>query len=208
MVRYGYGLKMSMGFVAFFVLAGIFLSFISDTAPGGSYMIMVAGMWPVQMVCSLGTSNFVRSSPWKRPAETTAPALLSAINFLALYLIVILTYLPRLATADAQETVVCAGEMIIVGATTAVMLVFSGMAYKYMVGATIIFFISYLMIITFSNIFKLWLAANSEISFFGGVLIGLGLIVAGTIAEYAIACLLYKRPMSKNAQFGGLRKYL
>ena len=28
MVRYGYGLKMSMGFVAFFVLAGIFLSFI------------------------------------------------------------------------------------------------------------------------------------------------------------------------------------
>lgn len=207
MMRYGYGLKMSIGFVAFFVLAGITLSFVSETAPGGAYMIMVAGMWPDQMICSLGTANFVRSSPWKRSAETAAPTLLGFLNFLACYLIVFLTCLLRFA-AGAQESAAIAGDMIIVGTLTALMMVFCGMAYKYMVAATIIFFAAYLMLVTFSNMFKLWLVEHSSMPFFAGALIGLAEIVAGAVAEYAITCVLYKRPMSKNAQFAGLRKYL
>ena len=208
MIRYGYGLKMSMGSVAFFVLVGIWLSFISETAPGGAYMIMIAGMWPVQMIGSLGTANFVRSSPWKKSAETAAPALISFLNFLACYLLVFLTYLPRLAAADAQERVSIAGDMIIIGAVTAVMMIFCGMAYKYMVAATVVFLAVYLTITTCSNVFKFWLIENNPIPFFGGVLIGLLEIVAGAAAEYAIACLIYKRPMSKIAQFAGLRKYM
>ncbi|MBD5555722.1 MAG: hypothetical protein HDQ95_10405 [Roseburia sp.] len=206
MMRYGYGLKTSIGFVAFFVLAGVLLSFVSETAPGGAYMIMVAGMWPVQMICSLGTANFVRSSPWKRPAETAAPTLLSFLNFLACYLIVFLTYLPRFA-AGAQSADI-AGDMIIIGALTALMMVFCGMAYKYMVAGTIIFFAAYLTIMTFSNVFKPWLIEHSSMHFFTGALIGLAEIIAGAAAEYAITCVLYKRPMSKSAQFAGLRKYL
>lgn len=206
-MRYGYGLKMSIGFVAFFVLAGILLSFVSEMTPGGAYMIMVAGMWPVQMICSLGTANFVRSSPWKRSVETTAPTLLGFLNFLACYLIVFLTCLPRFV-AGTQESTAIAGDMIIVGTLTALMMVFCGMAYKYMVAATITFFAAYLMIITFSNIFKFWLVEHSSMPFFVGALIGLAEIVAGAVAEYAITCVLYKRPMSKSAQFAGLRKYM
>ena len=205
-MRYGYGLKMSIGCVAFFLLAGIWLSFVAEMTPAGAYMIMVAGMWPVQMICSLGTANFVRSSPWKRSVETAAPSLLGFLNFLACYLIVFLTYLPRFA-AGAQGAGI-AGDMIIVGAMTALMMVFCGMAYKYMVAATIIFFASYFTIMTFSNVFTPWLIEHSSMHFFTGALIGLAEIVAGALAEYAITCALYKRPMSKSAQFAGLRKYL
>lgn len=206
-MRYGYGLKMSIGCVAFFLLAGILLSFVSETTLQGAYMIMVAGMWPVQMICSLGTANFVRSSPWKRSVETAAPTLLGFLNFLACYLIVFLTYLPRFA-AGTQESASIAGDMIIVGAMTALMMVFCGIAYKYMVAGTIIFFAAYLTIMTFSNVFKPWLIEHSSMPFFVGVMIGLAEIVAGAVAEYAITCVLYKRPMSRGAQFADLRKYL
>lgn len=207
MMRYGYGLKTSIAFVIFFLLAGILLSLVSEMAPVGAYMILAAGMWPEQVIGSLGTSGFVRSSPWKRSVETMAPTLLGFLGLLVCYLIIFLTCLLRFA-ADTQESAAIAGDMIIAGAVAALIMAYSGMAYKYMVAGTVMFLATYLMLTTFSDFFKLWLVANVQISFFAGALIGLAELAAGAVAEYAIACLLYKRPMSKNAQFAGLRKYL
>lgn len=209
MLRYAFGSKTCAVMGVIFLTIGILLKFlpINASAMGatGVLFISINGMWTMQLVSSLGVSSMVRSSHWAKAMETSIPTLVGFVSFLATYLLIFCLNLPYLSNAGEEKMEIMMGKMILAGTLSFILMVYSGIAYKFFVVGSILFLaVFYLggLNMPFTFISGLSLSIN----FGQATLIGFLEIVLGALAQYGISCLLYKRPLTKNAQMRQLQK--
>lgn len=207
MLRYTFGTKMCIGLMALFMVMGIALSLIhTDRTTPGTYLLLVVGMWPVQLIYSMNVSRQVQTSPWKKAMETSIPTLISFVGLFACYLVAILIKLPQLGNASEEELGYMAAEMIFSGTLLMILMLYCGLAYKFFILSTVIFFVMYLgMTIAYNMI--IWTTAI-RFSFGAAVVIGMLEIVIGALLQYGVSLLVYRYPLAKRAQLRGLQKYM
>lgn len=209
MLGYTFGIRQSVVFMVLFTVFGIVTCLRKGNLGSmGGFFIILMGMWPVQLIQSLPGSQMVQASPWKKALQTWVPAMMGLVCFVAGYLIVLLLRLPGSASADAAELSRMSGELLLVGASTFLMMLYCGAAYKFMVVSTVLFLVLYLGGTMAYNIIFVIFERPLSISLQAAAVIGLLEIVAGAFAQYGISLLLYKYPVSKHAQFRQLQKYM
>lgn len=212
-MRYAYGIKMNCISAGLFALAG--LLYIVEGKSGnnglvGSYFWICIGMIPVQLIQSLNAANFVQSSPIKKKMQTSIPVMLSLASMMAMYLAEVLLY-GIMVWANPGRAAEISGSLVLMAILGALLLLYLGACYKCFVVATFCL-ISLL-------VFWMWGVINGvlvpkamfgswNISFGLAVLMGFGILIAGSAAEYLLTLLLYKKPVAKMAQAAPLRKEL
>lgn len=209
MLGYTFGIRQSVVFMVLFTVFGIVTCLRKGNLGSmGGFFIILMGMWPVQLIQSLPGSQMVQASPWKKALQTWVPTLIGFVCFVAGYLIVLLLRLPGSINADAAELSRMSGEMLLMGTTAFLLMVYCGAAYKFMVASTVIFLVLYMGGTMAYNIIFVIFERSLNISVQAAAVIGLIEIVAGAFAQYGISLLLYKYPISKHAQFRQLQKYM
>lgn len=204
MMRYCFGLKSCLiGMILFFAV-GLLMHLVpaADLAIPNFFLMLVI-IWPSQLIYSLSVSDMIGTSPKKKEMQTMIPALVCGSFAVAIYLL-----MSVLAFGHRNEGTAKSG--LLIGALCAcTILLYASAAYKFFIGSTIVFFIIYGGI---GRIQFLRLASESVQNFFdalpyeAAVGIGLLMILAGVLAEYAISVLIYRFPLTKRAQMRGLQK--
>ena len=103
LLRYTFGMKMCIGLGVVFLLCGVAMSLMpEELGLSGSFFLIATAMWATQLFYSLSVSSLVQSSPYKKAAQTSMPAIISFLSFLGSYAVILLLKLPRLQTANAE----------------------------------------------------------------------------------------------------------
>ena len=162
----------------------------------GSVFLFCAVMFPTQMLIS-----------YKKALQTSIPAKISACG--GLLMLAWATLLKGIAYATGNISGNLGWQLLQIGIWMFFLMIFNGVCYKF-------FIIS--LIIMYSLMFGLGMSAGMASFGKGGMMSGMvqihpvlavvldiGLILLGALAEYGIASLFYKFPLSKSA-FGAAMK--
>lgn len=205
-------LKYSYGVVGGAIYAGIFLvlgicGVMLPTFLGlyTSMLILIAGMWVMQLFYSFGVSKLIRTSIWMKKIETSTSALINVVVTLGLYLVIVVMKLLMIGGADEQQIEYMSNELMLLGIFAFAMMVSSATAYKYFVGTMLLFWV---VCVPIGGLHMRTLEVSLGISFPVAVVLGVLGIIAGGLAQYGIALLFYKYPPSKWAQTNALQKYM
>lgn len=204
LLPYTYGKFTNIFMCVVLLFCGIAASMFGLLSAMGMYLLVASGMCMVQMLYSVSVSDMVQTSPWKKPIQTSVSAWMSFIGFSAAYLISFLLQLVRISNHPDER--VMAGNVLLVGGVVApLMMIYIGLALKYFVRATVLFFAAIWGLMYYVQSFS----PNEAKAPFGVcVAVGFGLIVAGALAQYGITLLVYRKPVAKRSQLVGLRKAL
>lgn len=218
-LRYGYGIGMSLIQGALFLLMGG-LFFVMDVTSFGSafqrgffgnFMFMCIGMLPAQVLYSLSAVSMVQASPMKKKLQTAVPTAITWVSMTFLYLVTALMRGIVVLMQPERLSEVCI-ELVALGVIIAFLMLYTGVAYKYFLAITIFFALSFWLIFFYRSWMISWwnLFGTNEntFSFVLAVVTGLTCIAAGGIGEYLLSLLVYRAPMSKMAQMAPLRKEL
>lgn len=209
MLRYAFGIKICVVCMVLFFILGIVFLYLPTQIAGsfGGLMVVLGAMWVQQLIFSLPAANMVQASPWKKALQTSIPALLGLLGSLLLYVVVTLISALQLLGADEAGRQIVANGLLIDGIYIFLLLVYSGVAYKWFIAATVGFFVAFY---TVTGVFNVMSAVGSlpELSFAAAAGIGGLCMIVGALAEYGLSLLFYKAPLSKRAQMRGLQKYM
>lgn len=209
LLRYTFGIRTCLICMVLFLVIGV-LGFCLPAQIAGrmaGFFILLETLWAVQMIFSLNVSYMVQASPWKRALQTSVPALISFLCSLILYLLVVLlSGLCFLKAAPDEQQLLTEG-VLMNGILAFLLLVYSGVAYKWFIAATVAFFVAVYALIGAFNIVSM-MGGSIDLSFAGAAGIGILCIIVGALAEYGLSLLLYQVPVSKWAQMRGLQKYM
>ena len=207
LLRYAWGIKTTLLSGGIFFLLGL-LSFTMSVQTWylGGYLLMVLAVYPAQLLSSLTVSNLVQTSPWKKALQTSVPTALTAGAFALTYGGALIISLLRLnARPEMREDMV----MILVLFAFEIFLImtYCGIAYKTYVLGTALFIIVFVI---GSSVIQIGaaLGAFRGVSVFGAACSGFAAMLLGSAVQYGLSLMLYKRALSKNAQYAGLRKYI
>ena len=207
LLRYAWGIKTTLLSGGIFFLLGL-LSFTMSVQTWylGGYLLMVLAVYPAQLLSSLTVSNLVQTSPWKKALQTSVPTALTAGAFALTYGGALIISLFRLnARPEMREDMV----MILVLFAFEIFLImtYCGIAYKTYVLGTALFSIVFVI---GSSVIQIGaaLGAFRGVSVFGAACSGFAAMLLGSAVQYGLSLMLYKRALSKNAQYPGLRKYI
>lgn len=207
LLRYAWGIKTTLLSGGIFFLLGL-LSFTMSVQTWylGGYLLMVLAVYPAQLLSSLTVSNLVQTSPWKKALQTSVPTALTAGAFALTYGGALIISLLRLnARPEMREDMV----MILVLFAFEIFLImtYCGIAYKTYVLGTALFIIVFVI---GSSVIQIGaaLGAFRGVSVFGAACSGFAAMLLGSAVQYGLSLMLYKRALSKNAQYPGLRKYI
>lgn len=206
MMRYTFGVKMCLVLGIIFFAIGIVMEFLAPPASvSGAMFLMVCGMWPAQLVYSLGVSDVIKTSKHAKAMETSIPTLICFVTFLVCYIIIVLFKLPHLSGATEEMMGYMVSELMMSSILAAVLMFFCGIAYKLFILASIIFLVAFCSLTTISEFGTM---LSPDISFGTAVIVGFAIVVAGALLQYGVSLLVYKVPLSKKAQLRGLQKYM
>lgn len=207
LLRYAWGIKTTLLSGGIFFLLGL-LSFTMSVQTWylGGYLLMVLAVYPAQLLSSLTVSNLVQTSPWKKALQTSVPTVLTAGAFALTYGGALIISLLRLnARPEMREDMV----MILVLFAFEIFLImtYCGIAYKTYVLGTALFIIVFVI---GSSVIQIGaaLGAFRGVSVFVAACSGFAAMLLGSAVQYGLSLMLYKRALSKNAQYPGLRKYI
>lgn len=207
LLRYAWGIKTTLLSGGIFFLLGL-LSFTMSVQTWylGGYLLMVLAVYPAQLLSSLTVSNLVQTSPWKKALQTSVPTALTAGAFALTYGGALIISLLRLnARPEMREDMV----MILVLFTFEIFLImtYCGIAYKTYVLGTALFIIVFVI---GSRVIQIGAALGvfRGVSVFVAACSGFAAMLLGSAVQYGLSLMLYKRALSKNAQYPGLRKYI
>lgn len=203
MLRYCFGLKSNLIGMGIFFALGLLTCLLPGDRSLPSFFLMVVVIWPVQMIYSLSVSDMIGTSPRRKAMQTSIPALISAAVAVPVFLLVaVLAFSQRSEGTAKSAILVCALYAFAI-------LIYAGVVYKFFIASTIGFCMFCLMM---GRIQYLRLTSESLQAFFDtlpyGAAVGIGLlmILAGVLAEYAVSLLIYRFPLAKRAQMRGLQK--
>ena len=212
LLRYCYGIKTNCIQAGVFLLTGVLLMALGDKNGElmGCYFWVTIGLLPAQLISSLSVSKMVQSSPMKKKIQTIIPVAVSLGCVLLIYLLESLVYGIRLLNGSGQEAEI-SGFLLAVAIMTALMLTYVGVALKHFVVSTLLFIsdVMYLYLMMGKREACLMKVLNSMDMPFGlAVLAGLGIILAGGLAQYLLTLLFYKAPLDRMGQPAFLRREL
>jgi hypothetical protein len=213
--RYGIQFKLQVGLIIFFLACGLIVEIASrgTNVLGGFYLVM-SGLFIVQMILSAGQSSIVQTSPYRKKLETMVPAVCGMIFCLLGYTVCVLmqTYFNYSGTGAVVSTteigrtmVSCDGALLLVIMMLFFLEIYMGIAYKFFLVGMIAMILGLCTIMTANNCADFAERLAQKLGFGGVVAVGYAMILLGTLIEYALLCLLYKRPYSKYA-FGSVMR--
>ena len=214
-IKLSYHLKVNLIIVGFlFLLALVYeiadLNVDLNSGMGGILLLIVA-MYPAQMIYSICGSQLAQSSPYKKAMMTSLPAVITFCCGILTYLLVIVTEAIR-AIRNPEAAEHCARLILLIGIVLMILNIYIGIAFRYFALSMIIllgfllgFYYCYPagIVIGRSTIVLPWLTG---ISMPVATAVGLCLAVLGSLLQYGISLLLYKRPISRTAIYGLLRQ--
>ena len=208
MLRYGHSIGLNMGMACFFFLLGVVIECVPvfRLRIWGDYMIIVNGMWMVQMLYSLNVAGLVQTSPWKKKLQTSVPMFLGFFGYALCYLVIVLLKLLELVRADAEQLATVPTMLIIDTVIGAWMMIYCGTAFKYYIPSTIIFI----------GVFYGWFfgeniprgLSQTALPIWAAIVMGYLILLAGALLQYGLARILYRKPLDKRGQFRGLQKFM
>ena len=207
-IKLSYNLKANLftfGFLFVMALVYEITNFVNGV---GAIMLLTMAMYPTQMIYSVCGSHLVQSSPHKKAIMTSLP---TAITFCC----GILAYLALIAIEGIRairnpESVEYNTRLILLGGMMLLYLnIYVSVAFKYfwvsviaMVGFMIGFY--YLVGIIGNGVIALsWF---SGITMPVAIAVGLCLAVLGSLLQYGVSLLVYKKPISRHAIYGLMRQ--
>lgn len=204
MMRYTYGMKMCV------IIAGICLLFgfaaeLFQVGITGALLFIVGGIWAIQLISSLGVSSMIKTSKYAKAIETAIPAWINFAIYFVCYVVVIACKLPRLFGASEEIIEHMVNELLVYGIAAVVIMVFCGIAYKLFVISTIAIFV---VCFGVNLLVGSSCLPDIKVSFGAAAVIGFVCLVVGALLQYGVSVLLYRVPLSKNAQLRGLQKYM
>lgn len=173
----------------------------------GTVLMIIAFMFPAQILYSLSVSNLVQSSPAKKRMQTAVPAAVTFAGVLGNYLACLVINLIFMAGHPERVGVIC-GETLMDAVFAAFTMIILGVTYKY-------FWASFLFgIVVFFDVRLFGFEINLDMGVSGGgayaiaAAAGFVLLLLGSLGQYGLSLLIYKTPMSKYAQSANLRKQM
>lgn len=220
LTRYGMSLKMNVGIGVLYFILGIILEvvwMISGRESGllnswnfdlGAVFLACSAMIPVQLFLSVDVAQLAQTSPLKKKLQTNMAALVSLVNNLLVFTLILLI---RLVWFFVQPEL---GGEAFAGLVPSVLfiffcLIYSPFLYKYFVATLFVlvgfvfcynFVVSYL---TYSGI-----ELFPQIPVMAQIPIYYVLIMGAAAINYGFSCILYRRPFSKNAFGAAMRPYM
>lgn len=210
LLRYSHGVRLSISIAAVLVMFAMAIEFVPVFKYSrilGDYLILANGMWLIQLLYSINFASLVQTSRWKKKLQTSVPAIVGFSGYALSYLFIIIIKLPGFVGADAGQRADISAMLFMDAVIGAGMMIYSGMAYKFFIPSTIIFFVMfyrwyYSTGSGMSNMpqidLPVWEAAGA----------GYLILVAGAMLQYGMTRLLYRFPLDKRGQGRGLHKYM
>lgn len=209
MIKYAYGIIMNLaamvmiggGGIAVWIVTGVNnVQFLSTAV----FFLALFPMFVVQIWYSMNSCELLRSSPWKKAADTSIPTLLTVCGMLPAYTIVAAATVARGGAGDAMQMF----SLLWMAVSAFLIMLLCGSCYKYFITSMIVFFLLYFGGSIVTSFYVQMSAFILRISAAAVIAIGYGLILAGGLGQYLLSCLFYKKNVSKLAQGAALRKYL
>lgn len=214
---YGISKTANLVFMAAFAVIGILLEVmtVADQAGGGGHFsgiytvldlgavfLFCAIMLPGQLATSLDVSLLAQASPYKKKLQTDIACALTMWSSLAAMAVIVIIRLIGAAVAPGQAEAIL-GQLPVAGTIGFVLILFSGVLYKFFVLSMIILYVIVfaggmgLGILDtmgkFSGMFGSGLPAAAS------VLLAFAFVLAGCGLQWLITRAAYKRPLSKYA---------
>lgn len=204
LLPYGYGVRSCVAGGVLMILIGCVMCLMRNEYIGymGTYFLIAAAMWPIQLLYSLEVPSMVQTSPWKKKGQTSAFSLLGVLGFSIANGIIFLTQLSRLQRNPAEEGI-ASGIMQVGSITALIIMVYLGTALKYFVISTIVFCCTIVPLLARMRDMQMQML---QIPFWVSAIVSFMVIFLGAVLQYGITRLLYRVPISKNSQFSALRK--
>ncbi len=209
MIKYAYGIVMNLaamvliaggGIAVWIVTGGNNVQFLNTAL----FFLALFPMFVVQIWYSMNSCELLRSSPWKKAADTSIPTLLTVCGMLPAYTIVAAATVARGGAGDAMQMF----SLLWMAVSAFLIMLLCGACYKYFVASMIVFFLLYFGGSVGTTFYMLMTEPILRLSAPAVIVIGYGFIFAGALGQYLLSCLFYKKNVSKLAQGAALRKYL
>lgn len=208
LIKYGFNLKQNIVACALFFVLGVIMEISSGgTNFVGCFYCVLVGMFALQMIVSTDLSTLVASSKLQRSLQTSVPVLTTfIIEFVLLTCVLGVKFFYFTTRPENRPAII--ESMVMFSVMCVLMFIYCGSCYKYFLVTTIVFFIGVVSsTLVVSEIMKNEIGAKLvEYGFFASVAICYGTLILGTLLQYGMTCLFYKKPLSKYAFKGLLQK--
>lgn len=216
LIFYGISKTMNLAFMAAFAVIGIVLEImiVVGQAGGGHFLgiysaldlgavfLFCAVLFPGQLATSLDVSLLAQASPYKKKLQTDIACALTMWGSLAAMAVIVIIRLIGAAVAPGQAEVIL-GRIPVAGTIGFVLILFSGVMYKFFVLSLIIIYLTMLgggivlgILDTMGKISGMFGSGLPAAAF---VLLAFAFVLAGCGLQRLITRAAYKRPLSKYA---------
>ncbi len=206
-IKLSYNLKVNLISAGFlFLMSLVYL--IMDAGNGmGNILMLTIAMFPAQMMYSVCGSSLVQSSPYRKAIMTSLPAVITFCSGMLIYLTMIGVETVR--TMGTPETArQGAQRILLMGALLMSLNIYVGIAYKYFVVSVLLMvgciMGSYYLIGDGAAILDRFPGISMPMP--AAIAAGIGMVVLGSLLQYGVSLLVYKKPISRGAIYGLLRQ--
>lgn len=207
-IKLSYNLKTNLLCIGFLSVMALVYEIGNFSNGVGGILMLTAGMYPAQMIYSVSGSQLVLSSPHKKAIMTSLPTIITFCSGMLAYLAAIgIEAIRGMGSPEAAEY--SASMILLLGIVLMILEIYVGIAYKYFV-VSVVIMVGCLM----GSFYLMGFFGDSELimSWFSGVsmpvaiVVGLCLAVLGSLLQYGVSLLVYKKPVSRSAIYGLLRQ--
>ncbi|MDE5866671.1 MAG: hypothetical protein K2H31_08755, partial [Lachnospiraceae bacterium] len=150
-MRYGHGWMLSIILGVFFLVLGIVMDILNMISGAhaniaGGLVLLYTGLLPAQALSSVNVSNMVLSSPVRKKMQTVIPTVIIGGGMIAMYIVADLILL--IMSCIYPDRFPIASRMVVVQIVFAIfVIIYFSIAFKYFSISTIIFFISFMLLV-------------------------------------------------------------
>ena len=209
MLRYAYGVKMNCiagGLLLLLEIIAIVIGRMEWNVFPACYILLVAGMLPVQMLLSLSLAGMIQASPMKKKLQTGIPALMNFSIMAVLYLVMALvSEIMFLGRAEYRDYIY--SSLIMLALSLAMIMLYMGVAYKHFILATVglVPILCFVLTKGMTGEEMLGFLTGKGLSLWKVIPGGIGILALGAVPQYLLSLLVYRAPMDKKAQSARLR---
>ncbi|MCD7752844.1 MAG: hypothetical protein LUI10_14095 [Lachnospiraceae bacterium] len=208
LMKKSYMFKYNLVAMVLFILGGI-LEMAIGAAVGGLFVFMGFALLPSQLLSTLGYAGLAAASPFRRRMQVGFQIKIYLAGSMAGLLFVSIFTAVMLLFADAEGKAKLWNIYLVYGMCCAVFGIYITLAYKlFIVSTAVILLCVYLPLIMKPETLRSGLGNRQFYSAPVTVLVTVGLILLSALAQYTLASLLYRRPLSKFAANWNLRRYI
>lgn len=211
LLKFGIGVKSQIVFSVIFLVAGslmeIFPVFGSEYMgiDVGAIFLLCSVMFPAQLIMSLGMSQWVQASPYKKKFQTSIPAKMTTFGNVIMFAWSVL--LQVISTAMHGKTLAdAANHLLLIGIWAFLILIFTGVCYKFFLLSMVVLYAITFLIGMFGGIGMRFLVPQGFFHPVAVIVIDLALILLGGLIQYGISMALYHVPLSKIAFGAAMRR--